>query len=134
MPHSTRLVSTHINNNSKVKSHELEDTFTSCTDKEDAWKCGLLYFIDGVLHSHEPNSKVGIYLFLLVECEEDFFKYPFGRESFQRTLIGVDKDMIHFRSLYMKAVEKIKAKKAGEAKYTLEAKYTVYGYVIILQY
>ena len=42
--------------------------------------------------------------------------------------------MIHFRSLYMKAVEKRKAKKAGEAKYTLEAKYTVYGYVIILQY
>ena len=42
--------------------------------------------------------------------------------------------MVHLRSLYMKAVEKIKAKKDGEAKYTIEAKYTVYGYAIALQY
>ena len=57
-----------------------------------------------------------------------------SRESFQRTLLGVDKDMVHLQSLYMKAVEKSKAKKAREAKYTPEAKYTVYGYAIALQY
>ena len=34
----------------------------------------------------------------------------------------------------MKAIEKSKAKKAGEEKYTLEAKYTIYGYAIALQY
>ena len=34
----------------------------------------------------------------------------------------------------MKAVEKRKAKKAGEAKYTLEAKHTIYRYAITLQY
>ena len=82
VPHKTRLVSTHLNNNSIVKSHELKVAFTACSDKEDALKLGLVYFIDGVLYLHEPNSKVDMYLFSLVEHEEDFFKYPFGRESF----------------------------------------------------
>ena len=73
MPHSTKLLSTHLNNNNIVKSHELEVAFTSCTNKEDAWKLGFAYFINGVLYSHEPNSKVDMYLVSLVECEEDFF-------------------------------------------------------------
>ena len=46
----------------------------------------------------------------------------------------MDKDMVHLRSLYMKAIEKRKAKKDGEAKYTIEAKYTVYSDAISLQY
>ena len=71
-----------------------------------------------------------MYLFSLVESEEDFFKYPFGRESFQMTLLGVDKDMVHLRSLYIKSIKTRKMKKAGETKYTTEAKYTIYGYVI----
>ena len=95
VPHSTRPISTHLNNSSIVKSHELEAAFTGCTDKDDAWKLGLVYFIDGVLYSHEPNSKVDMYLFSLVEREEDFFKDPFGRDSFHRTLLGVGKDMVH---------------------------------------
>ena len=36
--------------------------------------------------------------------------------------------MVHLRSLYMKAAEKRKMKKAREAKYTPEAKYTVLTY------
>ena len=82
VPHSARLVSPHLNYSSIVKSHELEVAFTGCTDKEDAWKLELMYFINGVLYSHKPNSKVDMYLFSLAECEEDFFKCPFGRESF----------------------------------------------------
>ena len=35
VPHSTRLVSTHLNNNNIVKSHELEAVFIGCTDKDD---------------------------------------------------------------------------------------------------
>ena len=57
-------------------------------------------------------------LFSLVKSEEDFFKYPFGMESFHMTLIGVDKDMVHLQSLYTKAVEKRKNKKVGETRYT----------------
>ena len=59
----TRLVSTHLNNSSIVKSHELEVVFTTCKDEEDAWKLSLVYFINGILYSHEPNSKVDMYLF-----------------------------------------------------------------------
>ena len=75
-----------------------------------------------------------MYLFSLVEREKDFFKYPFGTKSFKRILLRLNKDMVYFRSLYMKAVEKRKTKKDGEAKYTVEAKYMVYGYAITLQY
>ena len=46
VPHNIRRVSTHLNNNIIVKSHELEAAFTACKDKEDAWKLGLVYFID----------------------------------------------------------------------------------------
>ena len=73
-------------------------------------------------------------LFSLIKREEDFFKYHFGTESFKRTLIGLDKDMVHLRSLYLKSLEKRNAKKDGGPKYTAEAKYTVYDYAIALQY
>ena len=95
MPHRTRLISTYLNDSNIVKSHELEAAFSLLNDKDDAWKLGLVYFIDGVFYSHQPNSKVEMYLFSLVESEEDFFKYPFGRESFHRTFPGVDKGMVH---------------------------------------
>ena len=54
-----------------------------------------MHFIDGVLYSHDANAKLEMYIFSLVEHEEDFFKYPFGTESYKRTLIGLDKDMVH---------------------------------------
>ena len=36
-----------------------------------------MHFVDGVLYSHEPNSKADMYLFSLVEREEDFFQVLF---------------------------------------------------------
>ena len=53
-------------------------------------------------------------------------------ESFKRTLLGVDKDMVHLRSLYLKSLEKRNAKKDRGLKYTAKAKCTVYGYAIAL--
>ena len=82
----------------------MEVAFTGCSGKDDAWNLALVYFIDGVLYSHEPNSKVDMYIFFLVERDEDFFKYSFGRESIQRTLLRMGKDMVHLESLYMKLV------------------------------
>ena len=73
MSRNTRLVSTHLNNNNIARSYELEATFTAFKDKEDLWKLGLVHFVDGVLYSHDPNSQVDMYLFSLVEREEDFF-------------------------------------------------------------
>ena len=46
VPYSTRLVSTYLSDNIIVKSHELEVAFVACNDKYDAWKLGLVYFID----------------------------------------------------------------------------------------
>ena len=73
VPDYSRLVSTYLNNSSIVRSQELEDAFVACNDKEDAWKLGLVHFVDGVLYSHNANSKVDLYLFSLVEHEDDFF-------------------------------------------------------------
>ena len=73
MPHTTRLVSIHLNNSSIVRSYELEAAFTTCKDKEGAWKLSLVHFVDDVLYSHDPNSKVDMFLFSLVEREEEFF-------------------------------------------------------------
>ena len=96
VPHSIRLVSTYLNHSSIVKS----------IDKEDSRNLGLVYFVNGVLYSHNSNSKVDMSLFSLVESKEDFFKYPFGKESFKKILIGLNKVMIHYRGLYLKVLEK----------------------------
>ena len=72
VPDNTRLVSTHLKNSSIVRSYELEAAFAACNNKDDAWKLSLVHFVDGVLYSHDANSKVDMYLFSLVECEEDF--------------------------------------------------------------
>ena len=58
VPHSTRLVSTYLNDSSIVKSYELEAAFLTCSDKDDAWKLDLVYFVDGLLYSHESNCKI----------------------------------------------------------------------------
>ena len=114
--HSTCLVSTYFNDSSIVRSYELKAGFFACNNKEDAWKLGLVYFVDGVLYSHKENAKVEMYLLSLVESREDFFKHPFGNELFAKTIIRVDKHMAHFQNLYRKTVEKRKQKKAGEKK------------------
>ena len=73
VPDNTRLVSTHLNNSTILRSHELEGAFVACNDKEDAWKLSLVRFVDEVLDSRDANSKVDMYLFSLIEREEDSF-------------------------------------------------------------
>ena len=130
---NTRLVFEYLNNSSNVRSHELKAAFAGCLDQEDAWKLGMVHFVNGPLYLHDSNAKVDMYL-SLIECKEDFFKYPFGTESFKRTLIGLDKDIVHLRGLYLKSLQKRNEKKEEGPKYTAEAKYTVYGYAIAFQY
>ena len=104
VPHSTKLVSTYLNNNAKVKSYELEVAFYTYSDKEDFWKLRLLYFVDNVLYLHDANYKVEMSLFSLVESKEDFLQYLFGRESMEKIFIGLDNDMVYFQSFYTKAI------------------------------
>ena len=104
MSHSRRLVSIYLNDNSLVKSHEVEVAFRACNDKEDSWKFEIVYFIDSMLFSHKANSKVEMSLFSMVESEEDFFQVSFLVESpLKRLLFGLDRDMVYFRALYMEA-------------------------------
>ena len=85
-PHSTRLVSTYLNDTSIVNTYALQATSAICTNKEDSWKLGLVCFIDSVLYSHEFNFKMDMLLFSLVESGEDLFNFCFGRESLEKTL------------------------------------------------
>ena len=124
VPHSTRLAKTYLNDNASVRSQELNDAFIGCIEEEDAWKLGLCYFVDGVLHANVSQTKADMYMFSLVENEEAFFQYPFGKHAFKKTIFELDKDMINYRGIYKKA---IKAKKK-----VTEAKYTVYGYTMAL--
>ena len=73
MPHSIRPVKTYLNDNILVRSQELEDAFGGFTNKKDAWKSRLVYFVDGMLYPHESCSKVEMDLISLVESEENFF-------------------------------------------------------------
>ena len=49
-----------------------------------------------------------MYLSSLAENEKTFFQHPFNKHAFAKTIIELDKDMIHYRGIYEKA---IKAKK-----------------------
>ncbi|PON87226.1 hypothetical protein TorRG33x02_170030 [Trema orientale] len=49
MSGSTRLRETYLNNEAMVRSGELEVAFLNCEEKEDVWKLGLCYLVDGVL-------------------------------------------------------------------------------------
>ena len=126
VPKNIRLVDKYLNNSSNVRSQELELAFAGCSDKEDAWKLGLVHFVDGVLYSYDANAK-SIFLDL---ARGGFF---LSNLLVQRALRGHLLDwMVHLQSLYLKSLEKRNAKKDGGPKYTAEAKYIVYGYAIIL--
>ena len=69
---NTKLVHKYLNNNSNVRSQELELAFAGCSDKEDAWNLGLVHFVDGVLYSHDVNATIDMYLFSLVSVRRIF--------------------------------------------------------------
>ncbi|PON78035.1 Ulp1 protease family, C-terminal catalytic domain containing protein [Parasponia andersonii] len=126
MSSSMRLMETYLNNVTNVRSGELEAIFLNCEDKEDVWKLGLCYLVDGLLMAQESNTKIMMDMLSFVENEEDFFNYPWGRRSYERTFPSLNKDMMHQRKNYL---QKIKNNKKAK-----EAKYTVYGFSIALQY
>lgn len=126
MTTSMRLRETYLNNEANVRSGELEAAFVNCEEKEDVWKLGLCYLVDGLLMAQESSTKILMDMLSFVENEEDFFNYPWGRRSYERTFHSLNKDMMHQRENYL-----LKMKKNKKAK---EAQYTVYGFSIALQY
>ncbi|PON34685.1 hypothetical protein PanWU01x14_342370 [Parasponia andersonii] len=126
MSSSMRLRETYLNNTANVRSGELEAAFLNCEEKEDVWKLGLCYSVDGLLMTQESSTKIMMDMLSFVENEEEFFNYPWGRRSYERTFPSLNKDMMHQRENYL---EKMKNNKKDK-----EAKYTVYGFSIALQY
>ncbi|PON50136.1 hypothetical protein TorRG33x02_315590 [Trema orientale] len=84
---SMRLRETYLNNEANVRSGELEAAFLNCEEKEDIWKLGLCYLVDGLLMAHESSTKILMDMLSFVENEEDFFNYPWGRRSYERTSV-----------------------------------------------
>ncbi|PON36494.1 hypothetical protein PanWU01x14_328030 [Parasponia andersonii] len=124
MSSSMRLRETHLNNEANVRFCELDTSFLNCEEKEDVWKLGLCYLVDGLLMAHESSTKILMDMLSFVENEEDFFNYLWGRQSYERTFPSLNNDMMHQMENYLQ-----KMKKNKKAK---EAKYTVYGFSIAL--
>ncbi|PON93430.1 hypothetical protein TorRG33x02_107080 [Trema orientale] len=57
MSGSTRLRETYLNNEAVVRSGELKAAFLNCEEKEDVWKLGLCYLVDGLLMAQELATK-----------------------------------------------------------------------------
>ena len=121
-----RLLSQYLNNAQRVYLSDLESAFVQCPDVEDTWKLGLCYFVSTVIMAQEPKTQLDQRLLGLAESVDDFLKFPWGRESFKKTIAGFQKDMVKLRKNYLGQVE--------EKKKQPEAKYTVYGYAMALQY
>lgn len=72
-------------NNKTVSLSELEQAFIDCSDEEDVFKFGLLYFVVFVLLGSEKHVNIGMRYLKLAEDVEDFQKYPWGAVSYAKT-------------------------------------------------
>ena len=126
MSSSKRLLQNYLNGDVSSKLGDLEAAFLNYVDVEDCWKIGLCYLVEVVLLIDEPWSKVNIDLLSYVEDKEFVFQYPWGMDSYHKTLKRVDEDMVYYQNKYMESARK---KRKG-----IEAKYAIYGYFFPLQY
>ncbi|KAM6548176.1 hypothetical protein CsatB_019852 [Cannabis sativa] len=119
------LVRTYFEGKSFVQLDSLMLQLERCEDKDDAYKLGLIAFIEGVLVSKEGNVQVWPEMLKFVNDLEFFFKYPWGERAFRKLMETLGKNMQHYKD----NVDKKKGKKIAQ-----EAKYTVSGYVPAFQY
>ncbi|PON50728.1 hypothetical protein PanWU01x14_221000 [Parasponia andersonii] len=126
MSGSRRLVEKYMNNSKFVRSGESEPAFLNCSNTEEAWKLGLYYLVDSLLLAGESTKKTDLDILSYVENEDEFFQFLWGHESFDKTMVGLKKDIDHYRKQYLKLV--------AEKKKPAEYKYIVYGFSIALQY
>ncbi|XP_060969515.1 uncharacterized protein LOC115713230 [Cannabis sativa] len=119
------LVRTYFEGKSSVQLDSLMLQLERCEDKDDAYKLGLIAFIEGVLVSKEGNVQVLPEMLKFVNDLEFFFKYPWGERAFRKLMETLGKNMQHYKD----NVDKKKGKKIAQ-----EAKYTVSGYVPAFQY
>ncbi|KAL6279133.1 hypothetical protein ACE6H2_016014 [Prunus campanulata] len=63
----------------------LEQAFIDCSDEEDVFKFGLLYFAVFVLLGSEKHVNIDMRYLKLAEDVEEFQKYPWGAVSYAKT-------------------------------------------------
>ncbi|XP_047307373.1 uncharacterized protein LOC124910736 [Impatiens glandulifera] len=121
------LVLKYFKGKKDVRLKELEDIFVGCSDKEDSWKMGLIFFIYQYLFASDNRRKISLRIFHMVEDMEMFLQFPWGKVSFRATLQGIDKDMKHLRELYLAK------KRSWEKKGICDVAYTLHGFALAFQ-
>ena len=97
-----RLLTYYFSGLEKVKFMQLTAAFDACQVVDDIYKLGLCVFVEGVLNGIEGKLYIKNGLLSIVEDVELFFKYPWGKYSYNRLLGSCKKDMQRQRQLYEK--------------------------------
>ncbi|XP_047309477.1 uncharacterized protein LOC124912881 [Impatiens glandulifera] len=119
------LVHKYFGGKTVVKVTEVQSVFLNCSEKEDAWKLGLINLIYQCLFGSDNRKRVCLKIFSMVEDMEMFLQFPWGKVSFNSTLKGIDKDMKHLRQLYVEKKETCKG--------NCDVAYTISGFAIAFQ-
>ncbi|XP_047313699.1 uncharacterized protein LOC124917271 [Impatiens glandulifera] len=119
------LVHKYFGGKTVVKVTEVQSVFLNCSEKEDAWKLGLINLIYQCLFGSDNRKRVCLKIFSMVEDMEMFLQFPWGKVSFNLTLKGIHKDMKHLRQLYVEKKETCKG--------NCDVAYTISGFAITFQ-
>ncbi|XP_047306625.1 uncharacterized protein LOC124910045 [Impatiens glandulifera] len=119
------LVHKYFGGKTVVKVTDVQSVFLNCSEKEDAWKLGLINLIYQCLFGSDNRKRVCLKIFSMVEDMEMFLQFPWGKVSFNSTLKGIDKDMKHLRQLYVEKKETCKG--------NCDVAYTISGFAIAFQ-
>lgn len=122
---SRRIAELYLNDKDDVKLGDLEVVFLKCNEKEDAWKLGLCYLMAGLLMLIEANCAIYKGLLAMVDDEDEFFKFSWGRHAYYNTLNRLSKNMVSYKEKHFTNLKEKKQK---------EVKYIVYRYHFALIY
>lgn len=133
----TSLLKKYFKSRKQVKIGEVESCLVSCANKEDVWKLGLVCLVSQYLFAYEPKRNVDMKLFDMVEDPDFFLQYPWGKICFRITLKGINKNMPHYRQMYIRKKKKYDEYRGGRRRsgkvYPPDAQYTVYGFALAFQ-
>ncbi|XP_047320868.1 uncharacterized protein LOC124924930 [Impatiens glandulifera] len=101
-----------------------------CSPLGDAWKLGLVYLVCQYLIALDPNRIINITLLSMVEDIDTFLNFPWEKLSFRETIKGLNKNLGHYRLLYL---DKKKALGKKNKDKNVDISYTVNGFALALQ-
>lgn len=72
---SEKLFKSYLDGEKNFKNIDLENVFKKCINKDDIYKLGPHYFIDGVLIDYDNQDDIFTKLPVIVKDDEIFFRY-----------------------------------------------------------